>query len=87
MKNLKSDQGGIFLPTKLATGKIRLPPLPETQKPRPDRVGSPYPLVSVQLLGLGRTRQRVEFLMELAQPLEFAGDRVCTGRHHLPGIG
>ena len=45
-------KGGIFLPTKLAQGRIPLPPMPETEKPRADRVGSAYPLASEEAHGL-----------------------------------
>ena len=45
-------KGGIFLPTKLATGKIHMPPMPETEKPRGDRTGSLYPLASEEAHGL-----------------------------------
>ena len=45
-------KGGIFLPTKLATGRIPLPPMPETEKGRADRVGSAFPLATEESQGL-----------------------------------
>jgi thiosulfate reductase/polysulfide reductase chain A len=45
-------KGGIFLPTKLAQGRIPLPPMPETDKPRADRVSGQYPLASEEAHGL-----------------------------------
>ena len=45
-------KGGIFLPTKLAQGRIPLPPMPESEKGRADRVGNLYPLASEEAYGL-----------------------------------
>jgi thiosulfate reductase / polysulfide reductase chain A len=45
-------KGSLFLPTKLAPGRIPLPPLPETEKPRADRVEGAYPLASEEAHGL-----------------------------------
>jgi thiosulfate reductase / polysulfide reductase chain A len=45
-------KGGIFLPTKLATGRIPLPPMPESEKPAADRVGNAYPLSTEEAYGL-----------------------------------
>ncbi len=45
-------KGGIFLPTKLAQGKIPLPPMPESEKGRADRIGNLYPLASEEAHGL-----------------------------------
>ncbi len=45
-------KGGIYLPTKLAQGRIPLPPMPEPDKPRADRVGSVYPLATEESQGL-----------------------------------
>lgn len=45
-------KGGIFLPTKLAQGRIPLPPMPESEKGRGDRVGNVYPLATEEAYGL-----------------------------------
>jgi len=45
-------KGGIFLPTKLPQGRIALPPMPETEKPRADRVGDAFPLATEEAHGL-----------------------------------
>jgi thiosulfate reductase/polysulfide reductase chain A len=45
-------KGGIFLPTKLAQGRIPLPPMPESEKGRGDRVGDVYPLATEEAYGL-----------------------------------
>ena len=45
-------KGGIFLPTKLAQGRIPLPPMPESEKSRADRTGSAYPLATEEAHGL-----------------------------------
>ncbi|HVP65384.1 MAG TPA: molybdopterin-dependent oxidoreductase [candidate division Zixibacteria bacterium] len=45
-------KGGIFLPTKIPQGKIPLPPMPESERSRADRVGSVYPLASEEAQGL-----------------------------------
>ena len=45
-------KGGIFLPTKLAQGRIPLPPMPESEKGRADRIGNAYPLASEEAHGL-----------------------------------
>ena len=45
-------KGGIYLPTKLSTGKIPLPPMPESEKGAADRVGNVYPLATEDAYGL-----------------------------------
>lgn len=45
-------KGGLFLPTKLAQGRIPLPPMPEPEKGRADRIGNLYPLASEESQGL-----------------------------------
>lgn len=45
-------KGGMFLPTKLAQGRISLPPMPEPERPRADRVGDAYPLATEEAHGL-----------------------------------
>lgn len=45
-------KGGIFLPTKLAAGRIPLPPMPEPEKPRADRLEGMYPLAAEEAHGL-----------------------------------
>lgn len=45
-------KGGLFLPTKIAQGRIPLPAMPEPEKPRADRVGEAYPLASEEAHGL-----------------------------------
>jgi thiosulfate reductase/polysulfide reductase chain A len=45
-------KGGLFLPTKLAQGRIPLPPMPESEKPRADRIGGAYPLATEEAHGL-----------------------------------
>jgi thiosulfate reductase/polysulfide reductase chain A len=45
-------KGGIFLPTKLAQGRIPLPPMPESDKPRADRLEGAYPLATEEAHGL-----------------------------------
>ncbi|MGE5601917.1 MAG: molybdopterin-containing oxidoreductase family protein [Nitrososphaerales archaeon] len=45
-------KGGIFLPTKLAQGRITLPPMPESEKGRADRPQGAYPLASEEAHGL-----------------------------------
>jgi thiosulfate reductase/polysulfide reductase chain A len=45
-------KGGLFLPTKITAGKIPLPPMPESDKPRADRIDSPYPLATEEAHGL-----------------------------------
>ena len=45
-------KGGIFLPTKLAPGRIPLPPMPESEKGRADRTGGAYPLATEESQGL-----------------------------------
>jgi thiosulfate reductase / polysulfide reductase chain A len=45
-------KGGIFLPTKIAQGRIPLPPMPESEKGRADRIGDVYPLASEEAHGL-----------------------------------
>lgn len=39
-------KGGIFLPTPLETGKVSMPPFPESQRGRADGAGTRYPLAS-----------------------------------------
>ncbi|HET9698699.1 MAG TPA: molybdopterin-dependent oxidoreductase, partial [Terriglobales bacterium] len=45
-------KGGIFLPTKIAQGRIALPPMPESEKPRADRREGAYPLATEEAHGL-----------------------------------
>ena len=45
-------KGGIFLPTKMAQGRIPLPPMPDSEKPRADRIGDAYPLATEEAHGL-----------------------------------
>lgn len=45
-------KGGMFLPTKLAQGRIPLPPMPESEKGRADRQPGLYPLASEEAHGL-----------------------------------
>jgi len=45
-------KGGIFLPTKIAPGRIALPPMPEPDKPRADRVEGAFPLATEEAHGL-----------------------------------
>lgn len=45
-------KGGMFLPTKIPQGRIALPPMPEPDRSRADRVGSAYPLASEESQGL-----------------------------------
>ena len=45
-------KGGIFLPTKMAQGRIPLPPMPDSEKPRADRIGDAYPLATEESQGL-----------------------------------
>jgi len=45
-------KGGLFLPTKLAIGRIPLPQMPESEKPRADREANQYPLASEEAHGL-----------------------------------
>jgi thiosulfate reductase/polysulfide reductase chain A len=45
-------KGGMFLPTKIAQGRIPLPPMPESEKGRADRAPGLYPLASEEAHGL-----------------------------------
>jgi thiosulfate reductase/polysulfide reductase chain A len=45
-------KGGMFLPTKLAAGRIPLPPMPESEKGRGDRDAGQYPLAAEESQGL-----------------------------------
>ncbi len=45
-------RGGIFLPTKLVPGRIALPPMPDSDKPRADRPDGAFPLATEEAYGL-----------------------------------
>lgn len=45
-------KGGLFLPTKITPGKIVLPPMPESEKARADRIDNSYPLATEEAHGL-----------------------------------
>jgi thiosulfate reductase / polysulfide reductase chain A len=45
-------KGGLFLPTKIAQGRIPLPPMPESEKGRADRAPGAYPLATEEAHGL-----------------------------------
>jgi thiosulfate reductase/polysulfide reductase chain A len=51
-------KGGMFLPTKLKSGRIPLPPMPESEKGRADGGGNRFPLASEESQGL--TQELVE---------------------------
>lgn len=75
-------KGGIFLPTKLAAGKIPLPPMPESEKGRADRVGNLYPLASEE--GQGLTQGLIETTLT-ANPYPIKG-WVVYGQNVLESI-